>query len=436
MPSRWARGRTLEKVADLQEEDLDLFSARVPSSGDEHVLKVRDLTRLVRGVLEGNFPSVVVEGEVSNFKRHMPSGHLYFTLKDEEAQVRCVMWRSDASKVRFEVSDGIKVIVKGRVSLYEPRGDFQLYAVTLMPAGQGALQLAFEQLKKKLEDEGLFAEDRKREIPVFPSRIGVVTSLEGAAVRDIISIINRRFPAVEVVIYPVKVQGEGASDEIARAIRDFNKLSNVDVLIVGRGGGSLEDLWAFNEEVVARSIFESVIPVISAVGHQVDFTIADFVADVRAATPSAAAELVVPDGQEVTAGIQSAVRNLGRLVEQKIYGLTLELDKLSHHYALQQPSALVEQKSQLVDELIRRLDTEAQHSMDVTSQKLKAIESHLNALNPSAVLRRGYAFVESSAGIVSSVRDIQAGESATIHLHDGTLESQITGKSERLAEHE
>ncbi len=417
----------------VMEESPDLFSNRAASVNEDRVLKVRDLTRLVKGVLEESFPSVVVEGEISNFKRHMPSGHLYFTLKDEEAQVRCVMWRSDAAKVRFEVSDGMKVIVKGRVSLYEPRGDFQLYAVDLVPAGQGALQLAFEQLKKKLEDEGLFDEERKREIPEFPSRIGVVTSLEGAAVRDIISIISRRFPAVEVVIYPVKVQGDGAAEEIARAIRDFNKLSTVDVLIVGRGGGSLEDLWAFNEEVVARSIFDSAIPVISAVGHQVDYTIADFVADVRAATPSAAAELVVPDRQEVVAGVQSEVRTMGRLIEQKIYGLTLELDKLSHHYALQQPSSLVDQKSQLADELTRRLETETQHYVDVTGQKLIAVESHLNALNPSAVLKRGYAFVESSTGIISSVRDVEAGDSATIHLHDGTLESQITGKSERSA---
>ncbi len=415
------------------EESPDLFSNRAASVNEDRVLKVRDLTRLVKGVLEESFPSVVVEGEISNFKRHMPSGHLYFTLKDEEAQVRCVMWRSDAAKVRFEVSDGMKVIVKGRVSLYEPRGDFQLYAVDLVPAGQGALQLAFEQLKKKLEDEGLFDEERKREIPEFPSRIGVVTSLEGAAVRDIISIISRRFPAVEVVIYPVKVQGDGAAEEIARAIRDFNKLSTVDVLIVGRGGGSLEDLWAFNEEVVARSIFDSAIPVISAVGHQVDYTIADFVADVRAATPSAAAELIVPDRQEVVAGVQSEVRTMGRLIEQKIYGLTLELDKLSHHYALQQPSSLVDQKSQLADELTRRLETETQHYVDVTGQKLIAVDSHLNALNPSAVLKRGYAFVESSTGIISSVRDVEAGDSATIHLHDGTLESQITGKSERSA---
>ncbi len=417
----------------VMEENPDLFSNRAASVNEDRVLKVRDLTRLVKGVLEESFPSVVVEGEISNFKRHMPSGHLYFTLKDEEAQVRCVMWRSDAAKVRFEVSDGMKVIVKGRVSLYEPRGDFQLYAVDLVPAGQGALQLAFEQLKKKLEDEGLFDEERKREIPEFPSRIGVVTSLEGAAVRDIISIISRRFPAVEVVIYPVKVQGDGAAEEIARAIRDFNKLSTVDVLIVGRGGGSLEDLWAFNEEVVARSIFDSAIPVISAVGHQVDYTIADFVADVRAATPSAAAELIVPDRQEVVAGVQSEVRTMGRLIEQKIYGLTLELDKLSHHYALQQPSSLVDQKSQLADELTRRLETETQHYVDVTGQKLIAVESHLNALNPSAVLKRGYAFVESSTGIISSVRDVEAGDSATIHLHDGTLESQITGKSERSA---
>lgn len=420
----------------MQEESLGLFDRPAASSGEERVLRVKDLTRLVRGVLESNFPAVIVEGEVSNFKRHMPSGHLYFTLKDDEAQVRCVMWRSDAARVRFEVNDGMKILVKGRVSLYEPRGDFQLYALSLMPAGQGALQLAFEQLKKKLEEEGLFEEEHKKPIPEFPSRIGVVTSLEGAAVRDIISIIGRRFPAVEVVIYPVKVQGDGAADEIAKAIRDFNKLANFDVLIVGRGGGSLEDLWAFNEEVVARAIFESRIPVISAVGHQVDFTISDFVADVRAATPSAAAELVVPEGQEIIAGIKSLTRDLVRAIEQKVYGLTLELDKLSHHYALQQPSSLVDQKSQLVDELARRLETESQHYIESTGQKLGAIQSHLNALNPSAVLRRGYAFVESGRGIVSSVRSIELGDKATIHLHDGTLDSQITGKTEKSSEHE
>jgi exodeoxyribonuclease VII large subunit len=425
-----------ERRRNLQEESLSLFDRPPAATQGERVLKVKDLARLAREVLEQNFPSVIVEGEVSNFKRHMPSGHLYFTLKDDEAQVRVVMWRSDAARVRFDVTDGMKILVNGRISLYEPRGDFQLYAVNLMPAGQGALQLAFEQLKKKLEDEGLFAEEHKKPIPEFPSRIGVVTSLEGAAVRDIISIVNRRFPAVELVIYPVKVQGDGAAEEISNAIRGFNKLSNVDVLIVGRGGGSLEDLWAFNEEIVARAIFDSRIPVISAVGHQVDFTISDFVADVRAATPSAAAELVVPDRLEIAAGIQAVARNIGRAIGQNLDRLTLELDKLSHHYALRQPMSLVDQKTQLVDELARRLESESVHYLEALNQRMSSIYSHLNALNPTAVLRRGYAIVESALGIVSSVRNIDAGERATIRLHDGTLDTQITGKSERSVGHE
>ncbi len=382
-------------------------------------------------MLENSFPSVIVEGEISNFKRHMPSGHLYFTLKDEEAQVRCVMWRSDAARVRFDVADGMKVIVKGRVSLYEPRGDFQLYAVSLVPAGQGALQLAFEQMKKKLEEEGLFSEEHKKPLPRFPSRIGIVTSLEGAAVRDIISVIGRRFSAVELLIFPVKVQGDGAAEEVAAAIRDINKMSDLDVLIVGRGGGSLEDLWAFNEEIVARAIYASKIPVVSAVGHQVDFTISDFVADVRAATPSAAAELVVPDRMEVTAGIASAMRVIRRAVGQNIDRLELELEKLSHHYALRQPLSLVDQKSQMVDELARRMESQTQFYVETVENKLSAFTKHLNALSPAAVLARGYAIVEDSRGIVSSVRKLNIGDQATIRLSDGILDSQITGKHEQ-----
>ncbi|MCL5267756.1 MAG: exodeoxyribonuclease VII large subunit [Bacteroidetes bacterium] len=386
---------------------------------------------MAKEILEQSFPSVIVEGEISNFKRHMPSGHLYFTLKDDEAQIRVVMWRSDAVRLKFGISDGMKVLVKGRVSLYEPRGDFQLYAANITPAGQGALQLAFEQLKKKLEEEGLFSEEHKKPIPVFPRRIGVVTSLEGAAVRDIISIINRRFPAVELVIYPVKVQGEGAAEEIARAIDDFNRGPIVDVLIVGRGGGSLEDLWAFNEEIVARSIFNSNVPVISAVGHQVDFTIADFVADVRAATPSAAAELVVPDRSEFLEGLQTSIGKMSKAVERATDQLTLELDKLMHHYALRQPVSLVEQKLQFVDDLSRRVQTSAEHFLDSNDQKIKSIHSHLNALSPNGILRRGYAFVESSGEVVTSVMKVEIGQSASIHLHDGILDTQITGKHEQ-----
>ena len=412
------------------EENLIPFDQQEFS--EQHVLKVKDLNRLAKEVLERRFPFVSVEGEVSNFKRHAPSGHVYFTLKDEAAQVRVVMWRSDAARVRFEMSDGLKIIVKGKISIYEPRGDFQLYAVNILPAGQGALQLAFEQLKKKLGDEGLFDEEHKKRLPEFPKKVGVVTSLEGAAVRDIVSVIGRRFPALEVIIYPVKVQGDGAAEEIAEAIRNFNKIPGIDVMIVGRGGGSLEDLWAFNEEIVARAIYGSKIPVISAVGHQVDFTIADFVADVRAATPSAAAELVVPERSEILAGIQTLSRSMTTHVEQLIDQLSLQLDNLTHHYALRQPASLIDQKLQSVDELTHRIQTQARHYFDLKLQSLNSISSHLNALSPRGVMRRGYAIVESSRGYISSVRKIEIGENAKVHLSDGILDSQIVGKHEQV----
>ena len=418
--------RTTASVA--SEENTSLFDQ--PGPAVDRVLKVRDLNRLAKEILERSFPQVVVEGEVSNFKRHIPSGHLYFTLKDDAAQVRVVMWRSDATRVRFEIGDGMKVIVKGKISIYESRGDFQLYAADILPAGQGALQLAFEQLKKKLGDEGLFDEGRKKPLPEFPKRIGVVTSLEGAAVRDIISIINRRYPAVELLIYPVKVQGDGAAGEIAEAIEDLNKLNNVDVMIVGRGGGSLEDLWAFNEEIVARAIYNSRIPIISAVGHQVDFTIADFVADVRAATPSAAAELVVADRLDLLESIRTYVRSMTTLIEQSLNEHSLLLDKLMHHYALRQPASLVDQKSQFVDDMTRRMQTQMRHYFGTRLQDLNSLFSRLNTLSPRGVMKRGYAVVESARGYIGSTRLIDIGEMARVHLHDGILDSQIIGKHE------
>ncbi len=397
----------------------------------ERILKVRELNRLAKDILERGLSQVVVDGEISNFKRHLPSGHLYFTLKDEAAQVKVVMWRSDAARVKFDIEDGMKVLVRGRVSIYEPRGDYQLYASIILPAGQGALQLAFEQLKKKLGAEGLFDESRKKALPEYPARIGVVTSLLGAAVRDIISIIGRRFPAVELIIFPVKVQGEGAAEEISSAIKSFNELSNVDVLIVGRGGGSLEDLWAFNEEIVARAIYESKIPVISAVGHQVDFTISDFVADMRAATPSAAAELVVPDRLDLIQELKSLSSAMTSRIENVLSGLGLQLDSLMHHYALKQPASLVDQKLQFVDDMTRRMQTSVQYFLEARSQGMASISFRMSALSPRNVLERGYAIIESSHGYVSSANQLEIGDLARINLHDGTLDSQIIGKHEQ-----
>ncbi|MGC8593990.1 MAG: exodeoxyribonuclease VII large subunit [Candidatus Kryptoniota bacterium] len=412
------------------EGELENSAIQSTATLNQKVLKVKELNRQVRELLEQGFSSVVVEGEISNFKRHQPSGHLYFTLKDDEAQIRVVMWRSDAIKIRFELSDGMKIYAKGRVSLYEQRGDYQLYAVSIYPAGEGALQIAFEQLKRKLEAEGLFAEEHKKPIPEFPKRIGVVTSLEGAAVRDIINIISRRYPIAEIIVYPVKVQGDGAAEEIAEAIRNFNIMDNVDVLIIGRGGGSLEDLWAFNEEIVARAIYDSKIPTISAVGHQVDFTIADFVADIRAATPSAAAEIVVPDKNEILSALAELPKRLNRFANQVISSYGMSLEKLIHHYAFRQPIVIVEQKSQTVDEFVRRLQTRMEHYVETTTQRVNSAESHLIALSPDSILNRGYAIIEGSNGIIDSATSLIIGDSARIHMHDGSVDSTITGKNE------
>src|SRR5271169_6490493 len=259
-------------------------------SKSQNIFSVTDLTRKIKGTLEEGFSGIAVQGELSNFKRHS-SGHLYFTLKDEHTQIQCVMWRSRVPTLSVSPQDGMKMIARGNVTVYEVRGNYQLDVSSLQLLGAGELQIAFERLKQKLSTEGLFDQDHKKPLPQFPQRIGVVTSPTGAAIRDIINVVNRRFPSTELILYPVRVQGIGAAEEIASAIDDFNAFGEVGVILIGRGGGSLEDLWAFNEEIVARSIYRSSIPVVSAVGHEIDFTIADFVADLRAPTPSAAAEL-------------------------------------------------------------------------------------------------------------------------------------------------
>jgi len=286
----------------------------VPRNDSEHIYTVTELTRGIRSLLEANFGRVWVCGEVSNLKRHS-SGHVYFTLKDDQSQLSIVFFKSDAARLRFKLEDGLQLNIEGRITVYERRGNYQLIASTAEPVGYGALQLAFEQLKKRLGEEGLFDEERKKPLPRFPQRIGVVTSPTGAAIRDILNVIERRFSTVEVILYPSLVQGEGAAEQISAGIGTLDREGKVDVIIAGRGGGSLEDLWAFNEEVVACAIFECKTPVVSAVGHEIDFTIADFVADLRAPTPSAAAELVVQERETIISEIaqlrEGLMRNTG-----------------------------------------------------------------------------------------------------------------------------
>ncbi len=336
---------------------------------ERRVWKVSELTEHIRDLLETEFPDVWVEGEVSNYHTAQ-SGHLYFTLKDTKAQIRCICFRDQARGLKFRPEDGLHVTVRGSLSVYEPRGEYQIYVSHIEPVGLGALQLAFEQLKKRLEVEGLFDTSRKQPLPVLPQRIGLVTSPTGAAVRDILRVLRRRFPNLHVLLYPVKVQGEGAAAEIAEAVRYFNRAKSAEVLIVARGGGSLEDLWAFNEEIVARAIAASQIPIITGVGHESDFTIADFVADVRAPTPSAAAEIVVRTRQEFERHI---AEHYGRLL-QRIRYLLLEwrhhLRGLEAHRGFRQLEMLVRRRRQQVDELTACLGEGLRDRLEQARQRL------------------------------------------------------------------
>ncbi|MEW6645854.1 MAG: exodeoxyribonuclease VII large subunit [Pseudomonadota bacterium] len=340
---------------------------------------VSRLNAEARAVLEGSFPLLWVEGEISNLARPA-SGHWYFSLKDSAAQVRCAMFRQRNQLLRFKPQDGMHVLIRARISLYEGRGEFQLIAEHMEEAGSGALQRAFEMLKLRLQNEGLFDTARKRPLPRLPRRIGVVTSPTGAAIRDILTVLARRFPAIPVVIYPVPVQGSGAGEQIAAAIRRAGERAECDVLIVGRGGGSLEDLWAFNEEVVARAIHASPLPIVSAVGHEIDFTIADFVADMRAPTPSAAAELLSPDREEMrTQLLQQRIR-LARSFQRQMRHKREQLDTLQKR--LKHPGRRLQEIAQRLDEMEQRLGRASQHLLRHAGSRLAALHARLERHTP------------------------------------------------------
>ena len=334
-----------------------------------HVWKVSELTEQISALLEGAFRDVWIEGEVSNFHAAQ-SGHLYFTLKDAHAQIRCVCFRDQVRGLKFRPEDGLHITVRGSLGVYEPRGEYQVYVSYIEPVGLGALQLAFEQLKKKLEAEGLFDEERKKPLPILPRCIGIVTSPTGAAIRDILRVLKRRFANLRVQLYPVKVQGEGAAGEIAAALTYFNRAKIADVLIVARGGGSLEDLWAFNEETVARAIAASDIPVITGIGHETDFTIADFVADLRTPTPSAAAEIVVRSRQEFESHIQAYFRDLVKEMRYLLSERRHRMRDLESHRAFRQVEVLVRRGHQQLDELSSALGTSLRRQLALAQQRL------------------------------------------------------------------
>ena len=398
----------------------------ISEAKEKQIYTVTELTKYIRQIIENSFPHIWVEGEISNFVLHS-SGHMYFSLKDAGSVVQCAMFKRSNEKLKFRPKDGMKVICFGKISVYEPRGSYQLIVEEIEPKGIGALQLQFQQLKEKLQKEGLFDPAHKVPIPHLPTRIGIVTSPTGAAIRDILNIALRRFSNVEIIIYPVRVQGEGSKDEIASAIKDFNALNNIDVMIVGRGGGSLEDLWAFNEEVVARAIYGSVIPVISAVGHEIDYTIADFVADLRAPTPSAAAELVIPRKEDLVNSISTNTVRLRNALLNSLGAMAQRLAKLSQSYALKQPLKMVEKYEQMIDDLRKDIAIRINHLVKLHGENYNLLAQKLAVLSPLSILSRGYSVSSRlpEKKIIKDARDISVGDRIETRLGKGAFISKI-----------
>ncbi len=390
------------------------------------VFTVAELNAQVHELLEASFAELWVEGEISNCKAY-PSGHTYLTLKDDKAQVRAVLFKGASFGVKFKFQDGLKVLVRGRVTSYEPRGELQLVIQAAEPRDKGALQLALEQLKAKLQAEGLFDEARKKPLPPYPDSVGVVTSGQGAAVRDIINVLSRRWPGLDIRVWPVKVQGPGAAAEIAEAVRGFNELSpDTDVLLVGRGGGSIEDLWAFNEEPVARAIAASRIPVVSCVGHETDWTIADFVADLRAPTPSAAAELVVTEKAALRDRVFEHADAMTQNLRDRLEALGRRLAYAAAHPLLQDPRRLWEQRAQRVDELSARLPEGARRLLERLGLRLGATAGRLDAISPLKVLGRGYAIATRDGKIITKAGQVKTGDDIRVRLHEGELSCEVT----------
>lgn len=386
------------------------------------IITVSQLNNLARQILEDSFDVAWVEGEISNFVR-ASSGHMYFTLKDQSAQVRCAMFRHRNMALPFTIQNGIHVIVKATVSLYEGRGDFQLIVDQIEEAGDGVLQRAFEALKKRLSEEGLFAEEHKKEIPPLPKCIGIVTSPTGAAVKDILTTLRRRFPAIPVIIYPTMVQGNEAAPQIITALKNANRHKQCDVIILSRGGGSLEDLWPFNEETVARAIFASEIPIVSGVGHEIDFTIADFVADRRAPTPTAAAELVTPHQEEWLSQYEYYYQRLVEKISQKIMQYDLLVQSLRKQ--LKHPGDRLREYAQRIDHHEHRLIAAISNKIQLSQHLLASLSRALNNVSPLNVLSRGYSIVQKDHTVVSSTKYVNLGDTISVRLLNGELECKV-----------
>ncbi|MBQ7317365.1 MAG: exodeoxyribonuclease VII large subunit [Phascolarctobacterium sp.] len=398
----------------------------------DNTFTVSEINNYIKSLLDNeiNLRNVQIVGEISNFKRY-PSGHCYFTLKDGGAVLKCVMFRGKAMSMRFEPQNGDTVIAIGRITVYERDGVYQLYTDMLLPQGVGDLMVAYEKLKAKLEAEGLFATERKQLLPVNPKTVGIITSPVGAAVRDVITVLRRRNKGIKLLLYPVKVQGEGAASEIARAIQFFNKHDLADVLIVGRGGGSIEELWAFNEEQTVRAVAASVIPIISAVGHETDFTLCDFAADKRAATPSQAAELAVADAEGYILQIENLQRRCRHLMQTRLEQEEYRLDRLSNSWALKDPERLFTDRALRTDAAYNKLVNHMEGLLRQCSHKFELQAARLDNLSPLAVLARGYSVTQKEDyRVVTSVEQVRWGEELVTTVADGKIVSVVQSVEE------
>src|SRR5467141_5267447 len=466
-------GTHLNRIPSRPYSGLPMSQLQFNLMPDRRAFTVTELTAKIRDLFARNFTDIWVTGEISNC-HEAQSGHIYCTLKDERSQLKCVCFKNQLRTMKFRPEDGLHVTVRGSISVYESRGEYQIYVEHIEPVGLGALQLAFEQLKKRLEAEGLFAADRKKPLPLLPNRIGLITSPSGAAVRDVVRILRRRFRNVHLTVYPVRVQGDGASTEIVRAVQFFNRRRMVDVLILARGGGSLEDLWAFNEEEVARAIFVSEIPVISGVGHETDFTIADFVADVRASTPSAAAELVVQTRREFDKHIADLREALAGQVRYRLLEFSRRVHELSARRGFRRPLDLLRQQRQRADEMTSRLalglrarlkqarkrftaahlriatfdfrveiaafrlrlekrtaelGVRIERLLRAKRERWQRLTVQLQERGPLKVLERGYAIATDAAGnLLRSADQVQVGDNVAIQLHRGRLATEVRKK--------
>src|SRR5262245_37954608 len=410
----------------LMASEYPLFAQAAEAT--PRVLSVSQLSQLIEGTLESAFQSVWVSGEVSEVSRPH-SGHVYFTLRDEAAQIKAVIWRSVASRLRFQLEDGQQVICHGDLDVYPPRGTYQLVVRQVEPEGLGALQLAFKQLQARLAAEGLFDPARKRSLPLFPRRVGFVTSPSGAAIRDFLQVAARRFHGVEILVIPARVQGDGAAVEIAKGIELANRLQPaLDVLVVGRGGGSLEDLWSFNEEIVVRAIFASQVPVVSAVGHEIDVTLSDLVADVRALTPREAAELVIPLAEELSTRLSAFQRRIVSMLRSRAVAARRHVEQLTRSRVLRNPQALIYDRARRLDELDGHVERAIRRRLNLARERLGAIASRAEALSPLAVLARGYSVTmrEADGKLILGADELSAGDRVVTRLSRGQFRGVVT----------